>query len=114
MTKLLLLDCDGTIREPASGGKFIQHPSDQRIIKGADQALAHYHKNEWQIVGITNQGGVAAGHKTIEDAIEEQLITLELFPEIEGIFFCPDERKSGTKWTRRFTNPLDYPQISPI
>lgn len=38
--RLLLLDLDGTIHEPLSGEKFIQHPRDQRIIKGADKAIA--------------------------------------------------------------------------
>ncbi|MBE9193571.1 hypothetical protein IQ230_25235 [Gloeocapsopsis crepidinum LEGE 06123] len=42
--ELLLLDCDGTIREPISGAKFIQHPEDQKIIAGAEQAIAHYHQ----------------------------------------------------------------------
>lgn len=57
-TKLLLLDCDGTIREPRSGAKFIQRPEDQKIIAGADKAIAHYHQEGWILVGITNQGGV--------------------------------------------------------
>jgi len=69
ITRLLLVDLDGTIREPLSGGQFIQHPQDQRIIKGADKAIAHYHKEGWVIVGITNQGGVAAGFKQLSDAI---------------------------------------------
>ncbi len=66
MTKLLLLDCDGTIREPLSEAKFIQQPRDQRIVEGADKAIAHYSSREWTIIGITNQGGVAARHKSIE------------------------------------------------
>ncbi len=45
MTKLLLVDLDGTIRELLSGEKFIQYPQDQKIIKGADKAIAHY--PEW-------------------------------------------------------------------
>lgn len=43
MTKLLLVDLDGTIRKPLSDEKFIQHLQDQKIIKGADKAIAHYH-----------------------------------------------------------------------
>lgn len=90
MTKLLLVDCDGTIRETASGEQFISHPLDQRIIPGADKALAHYHNEGWIIMGITNQGGVAAGHKSLEDALAEQKYTLKLLPTIESILFCPD------------------------
>lgn len=90
MSKLLLLDCDGTIREPASGGKFIQNPKDQKIIKGADWAIAHYYKESWTVVGITNQAGVAAGHKQLVDALTEAEYTLKLFPEIVCIYLCPD------------------------
>lgn len=88
--KLLLVDCDGTIREPDSGEKFIQYPQDQRIIRGADKAITSYSPSEWTIVGITNQGGVAAGHKSLSDCCNEQRYTLELFPQISAIYFCPD------------------------
>lgn len=88
--KLLLTDCDGTIREPASGEKFIQYPLDQRVIFGADRTLAYYHSKGWLIVGISNQSGVAAGHKVLDDAIAESHYTLELFPQILCIYICPD------------------------
>lgn len=88
--RLLLLDLDGTIREPLNGEKFIQHPRDQRIIKGADKALAHYHTEEWLIIGISNQGGVAALHKTLEDALEEQRYTLEMLPQMQEILICTE------------------------
>lgn len=90
MKKLLLIDLDGTIREPESGEKFIQHPLDQRIISGADKGVAHAHKEGWVIVGISNQAGVQAGYKNLEDCIAEQAYTLELFPELLCIYFCPD------------------------
>jgi D-glycero-D-manno-heptose 1,7-bisphosphate phosphatase len=90
MNRLLLVDCDGTIREPLSGSKFIQHPRDQRIIKGADKAIAHYAEQGWCAVGISNQAGVAAGHKQLADALAEAERTLELFPQITAIYLCPD------------------------
>jgi D-glycero-D-manno-heptose 1,7-bisphosphate phosphatase len=86
---LLLVDLDGTIREPLSGQQYFQHPKDQRIIAGADVAIRAY-KDDWIIVGITNQGGVAAGYKSIQECIKEQQYTLELFPELREIYFCPD------------------------
>lgn len=90
MKKLLLVDCDGTLREPASGEKFIQHPLDQKIIEGADKGVVHAHKQGWTIIAISNQGGVAAGHKLLEDAIAESHYTLELFPQIQCAYICPD------------------------
>ena len=89
MRKLLLLDCDGTIRKPLSKSKFIEHPRDQRVIQGAAQAIAYFSYSGYTAVGITNQGGVAAGHKSLDDCIEESLYTLELLPNLEAIYFCP-------------------------
>ena len=86
---LLLIDMDGTLREPLSGQQYFQHPKDQRIIEGAPIAIRAY-KDDWIIVGITNQGGVAAGHKSMQECIQEQQYTLELFPELREIYFCPD------------------------
>lgn len=90
MARLLLVDLDGTIREPISGQKFIQHPRDQQIIAGADKAIAHFNSKGYICIGITNQGGVAAGHKSLDDCIQEQSYTLELFPQLHKIYFCPD------------------------
>lgn len=88
-SKALLLDLDGTIRQSTSG-KFIEDPSDQEPIEGAIKAMEIYHQEGWTMVGITNQGGVAAGHKSLKSAIEEQLKTLEIFPQLSCIYFCPD------------------------
>ncbi|MBE9039344.1 HAD-IIIA family hydrolase [Oscillatoriales cyanobacterium LEGE 11467] len=90
MAKLLFLDCDGTIRQPASGKKFIDNPQDQCAIPGADKAIANYHQQGYLCIGVTNQGGVASGYKSLEDTIAEQSHTLKLFPELEIIYFCPD------------------------
>jgi D-glycero-D-manno-heptose 1,7-bisphosphate phosphatase len=53
-------------------------------------AIAHFAKLGWHIIGISNQGGVASGHKTLEATYQEFEFTLELFPELEDIYFCPD------------------------
>ncbi len=99
--KLLFLDCDGTIREPASGERFIQYPKDQRIISGADKAIKYYRQHHWTIIGVTNQGGVAAGFKTLEDAIAEQQYTLEILREMFWICFCPDDGQTAYIVTRK-------------
>jgi D-glycero-D-manno-heptose 1,7-bisphosphate phosphatase len=87
--KALLLDLDGTIRRPTSG-KFIKDPNDQEPIEGAIKAMEIYHQEGWTMIGITNQGGVAAGYKSLKSAIEEQQKTLEIFPRLSCIYFCPD------------------------
>jgi len=87
--KALLLDLDGTIRRPTSG-KFIEDPNDQEPIEGSIKTMKIYHREGWIMIGITNQGGVAAGHKSLKSAINEQRKTLEIFPLLSYIYFCPD------------------------
>lgn len=93
---ILILDMDGTVRIKKGGipgdlkAGFIQSPDDQEIIPGVARAIESYAKEGWLIVGCSNQGGVAAGKKTIEDCFEEQLYTLKLVPELHKIYFCPD------------------------
>ncbi|MEG4327903.1 HAD-IIIA family hydrolase [Microcoleus sp. herbarium5] len=91
MTKIIFFDLDGTLRETASGKTFINEPTDQKAIQGTQKALAYYQEKGFICIGITNQGGVAAGHKSLQDAIEEQRITLELFPELLVIYMCADK-----------------------
>lgn len=104
---LLLLDADGTIREPASGETFINDPYDQRIISGADEAIKHYFRQEFLIIAITNQGGCSAinrrtgkPYKSRSSCIEEQRYTLKLLPEILAIYFCPDDGKTCVRVQR--------------
>lgn len=88
--KLLLLDLDGTLRETRSGAKFINDPYDQKLIEGVAQKLKSYAQTH-SIIGISNQGGVQAGYKSLENCILEQRYTLELCPEMACIYFCPDD-----------------------
>ncbi len=88
--KILFCDLDGTLRRPKSGAKFINDPQDQEPMPGALSCLSHYHQHGFRLIGITNQGGVAAGHKSLSDAVLEQQITLQLFPTLGLIYFCPD------------------------
>lgn len=107
MTKIIFLDLDGTLRETASGKTFINEPTDQQPIEGTQKALAYYQSKGFILIGITNQGGVAAGHKSLESAIEEQRITLELFPELSEIFFCPNWGESCYQLSRE-NQPLEF------
>lgn len=87
---LLIVDMDGTVRAPRSDSKFIQRPSDQKLIVGAESAIAYFAASGWKIIGVTNQAGVEAGKKSLTSCIKEQQYTMTLLPEIEEIYFCPD------------------------
>ncbi len=111
MTKIIFFDLDGTLRQTKSGKIFINEPEDQQPIEGTQKALAYYQEKGFLLIGITNQGGVAAGHKSMESAIEEQRITLQLFPELSEIFFCPNWGESCYQLSRgnqllEFSAPL--------
>ena len=84
--KLIILDLDHTIRKPKSGGTFSNSPDDQVPI---NQYLYEIHPNSI-FVGLVNQGGVIAGHRTLDEVVEESFITLDQQPKLSRIAFCPD------------------------
>ena len=88
MNKILFVDLDGTVRRTKSGAIFINTPQDQEIIPGVTEAIARY--PDHYVIGITNQGGVAAKKKSLVSAIAEQQYTMELLPQLLEIYFCPD------------------------
>ncbi|MDY6803519.1 MAG: HAD hydrolase-like protein [Cyanobacteriota bacterium] len=90
MTKILFCDLDGTLRTTLSGETFAKHPRDYKIIPGTHDLLGKAITNGWQIHGISNQGGVAAGKKSLENCVNEMFYAMDLFPHLTSILFCPD------------------------
>lgn len=84
--KILELSSTQTI----SGEAFKQHPRDVKVIEGAASAIACFAERGYHIVGISNQGGIEKGFKTLAATIEEFEYTMELFPQLHHIYFCPD------------------------
>ena len=90
MAEILFCDIDGTLTGTASGATFKSHPRNVLVLPGVENALAQYGKEGYLIVGISNEGGVGAGHKKLEAAFEEKQYTCLLLPQLEAIYFCPD------------------------
>ena len=89
--KLAIFDKDGTLTTTASGEKFVQHPADQVLLPGVAEGIAALAADDWMIAIASNQGGVAAGHKSLQDAIAEMRYCIELLPaKIPFAFLCPD------------------------
>jgi len=88
--KLAILDKDGTLAQPKSGSKFVQSPDDQELMPGVKEAIAALVADGYMLVIASNQGGVEAGHKSLDDAIAEMRYCMKLLPEIERSYFCPD------------------------
>ncbi len=95
---LVLLDKDGTLVRSKSGG-FVQRPSDQEPLPGVRKCLSEI--GAAQLIITSNQGGVAAGYKSLEDAIAEMQYCLSLFSEISAAFFCPDFKGNSLWLVRR-------------
>jgi D-glycero-D-manno-heptose 1,7-bisphosphate phosphatase len=90
MAKILFCDIDGTLTGTVSGTTFKSNPRDVLVLPGVENALAHYASSGYLILGISNEGGVGAGHKKLEAAFEEKQYTCLLLPQLEAIYFCPD------------------------
>jgi len=88
--KLLLLDKDGTLTKPTTG-EFVDAPwHQQTACLNVLPTLYRYRTEGWQMAICSNQGGVEAGHKSLEQTFLEFRYCLELFPMIKEAFFCPD------------------------
>ncbi|MCF7910884.1 MAG: HAD-IIIA family hydrolase [Candidatus Cloacimonetes bacterium] len=74
----LFLDLDDTIRYSKSGG-FVSSPEDIALFEDVEEIIWNYKNEGFLICGITNQGGVAFGHKTIADNEAELQQTRSLF-----------------------------------
>lgn len=90
------MDLDNTARQTKDGKTFIDNLSNQEAMPGASQAIEYFAAIGFKIIGISNQGGCTAinpdtgkPRKSLENAIVEQQITLDLFPKMEKILFCP-------------------------
>lgn len=75
----LCLDWDGTIRRSKSGFTFIKDKDDIELIPGMEEIIWVYRNLGWLIIGISNQGAVAFGIKTVPEIRAETKVTLGLF-----------------------------------
>jgi len=61
----VVCDLDGTIRFNPDG-EYINGPEDIALYRGVIEALWRYRNEGYLVFGVTNQGGVAHGHKSPE------------------------------------------------
>lgn len=62
---VLYLDLDGTVRY-SRVGTFVNRAEDVAIYPEALRGIREYKRRGWRIIGVTNQGGVALGHLTMD------------------------------------------------
>jgi len=89
--KLVVLDRDGVINEARDD--VIKDPQDFVPIEGSLEAIARLSQNDYRIVVITNQSGIAHGLLTIDDVGRVHAHMQQLVKDhgggIDAILFCP-------------------------
>lgn len=97
-TPVLFLDLDGTVRHGlAELGRFVNTPDDVVVFPDAVDRMREWKAADGRIVAITNQGGLALGHLSIQDCHSALIRTMEL---ADGLFdvvtMCRHHPKSTT------------------
>lgn len=87
---ILFLDLDGTVRKGFDElGKFVNCADDVELFPRMRERLLSYKQAGWRIVGVTNQGGIATGMLTFEDAAKAIMRTQQLSGEaFDRIIMC--------------------------
>lgn len=60
------------------------------LLPGVQAGLTQAQRQGYRCIGVANEGGVACGQKTLDQAIAQQQYTLQLLPQLEMIYICPD------------------------
>lgn len=88
--KAVFLDRDGTIIEEKN---YLSNPCDVVLIDGASQAIKKLIENNFFIVIVTNQAGVAKGYFCEQDAVNVNNKVKQLLEEdgvnVGAIYYCP-------------------------
>jgi D-glycero-D-manno-heptose 1,7-bisphosphate phosphatase len=108
MVPVLYCDIDGTIRHGKDEiGHFVNEAKDVRLFDGVAALLWEYKKLGWRIVGVSNQGGIALGHMTMESCVkamsETQVQTNYAFDKIAWCSHHPDAptKEMAVCWCRK-------------
>ena len=101
MTKLLLIDLDGTARTTVSGQVCPTYPKDQVLLARTESLCQKLARDNWIIAAITNQGGCEAinadtgkPYKTHRQAVSECKYFLDIAPWCDRVYMCPNGKMS--------------------
>jgi len=89
-TPLLVCDLDGTVRHGKDElGHFVNKPSDVVIFPEALEQLRRWKQAGGRIVAVSNQGGIALGHMTMQTCAATMLRTHQLTEQLfDKIAWC--------------------------
>jgi D-glycero-D-manno-heptose 1,7-bisphosphate phosphatase len=88
-TRLLFLDRDGTLNA-SLGSRPPNDPSEVALLPNTGPVLSRCVSEGWQLVIVTNQGGVAAGYLAADQAYAVQQRVIDLLPvPVAAAYLCP-------------------------
>jgi histidinol-phosphate phosphatase family protein len=91
--RLLLLDRDGTLNR-GLGNRPPNHPNEVELLPGVGAKLRQHVALGWQLVIVTNQGGVAFGYQTEAQAQATHQAVLDALPvAVDASYLCPHHPK---------------------
>jgi D-glycero-D-manno-heptose 1,7-bisphosphate phosphatase len=88
---VLYLDLDGTVRKGYDElGRFVNGPEDVEVFDGVPEMLKTYKYLGWRIIAISNQGGIALGHMTMDICTQAMFETQKQCEHrFDKMTFCP-------------------------
>jgi D-glycero-D-manno-heptose 1,7-bisphosphate phosphatase len=87
--RLLFLDRDGTLNGTI-GSRPPNIPQEVELLSSLETVLSQYVTDGWQLVIVTNQGGVASGYLTEAQAYAVQRRVVDLLPvPVAASYLCP-------------------------
>lgn len=89
--RVLWLDMDGTVRKGFDElGRFVNRPEDVEVFPEVPGIISVYKRAGWRVVGITNQGGIATGYVSAQNAWNALAETMrQCGPVFDLIEICP-------------------------
>ena len=92
-TKIAFLDRDGVLNKSEINNGYVGFIKDFKWMVGAKKAIKFLKKNNFKVVIVSNQSGIARGFFSIKDVYKlHNYLKLELIKfgtEIDKIYFCP-------------------------
>lgn len=113
-TKVAFLDRDGVLNVSAIKNGYIGFVKDFKWVSGAKRAIKLIKKNDYKVVIVTNQSGIARGYFSLRDVyklhrfLRNELI--EYGTSIDKIYFCP-YHKDGIVKKYKKNSTLRKPKI---
>ena len=99
--KIAFLDRDGVLNKSEINNGYIGFIKDFKWIAGAKKAIKFLKKNNFKVVIVTNQSGIARGFFSIKDVYKlHNYLKIELIKfgtAIDKIYFCPYHKDGVVK-----------------